>query len=195
MLAELRPDHAAFARADAAYLVADPVLVATWQDRIAAESVPGLPNIALSLLRSSARNPHRLDPEDLAPLNDVNAVYWLFQSGLEPEEVAALRSRLTHVRVIDDLDIIYDFEGKAVFLTWMDAVIAPCTTTAELAGALGVRTLMLGRTFGATWRCHAVVSDVWHPSLTTVTGQPIADKAATVAAFVDALHERPVPRT
>lgn len=192
MLAELRPDHASFARDVAAYLVPDPMRVAAWRERIRTGSVTGLPNVALSwrsLLRSGARNLHYLDPNDLGPLNDVDAVYWLFQSGLEPEEVAALRGRLTHVRVIEDLDIVDDFEGQAAFLTGMDAVVAPCTTTAELAGALGVRTLMFGRTFGATWRSHPEGHDVWHPTLTLVTGHPIADRAATVKALVDALQD------
>ncbi|MBT2131511.1 hypothetical protein [Aliiroseovarius lamellibrachiae] len=191
MLAEFRPTHADFGK-QSSYLKADPDLSQHWKREVASNSVAGKPNIALSwrsILRQGGRNIHYLDVEDLAPLADTKAVFWLFQSQLEEAEVEAIQHILPNVCIPNGLDLMDDFEGQAAFLKNMDYVVAPCTTTAELSGALGVPTFLFGRTHGARTRLHNDSVDIWHPSMRGILSDPIGDKPETARAIAEALEE------
>lgn len=190
MLAELRPDHHSFERGGQ-YLRADPRLVDKWKERISRQTGTRSPNVAISwrsLLKSSRRLVHYLDAQDLAPLASVNATFWLFQTSIEEEELSALRSILPAVRVINGLDLRDDFEGMAAFLANMDCVVAPLNTTAEFAGALGVPTIIFGRTEGSRCRVTPDGVDRWHPSARWAFGTPLGERAATVDAIANELR-------
>jgi len=191
MLAEFRPTHADFGK-QVSYLKADPDLLQHWKSEVASNSVTGQPNIALSwrsILRRGSRNIHYLDVEDLAPLANSEAVFWLFQSQLEEAEVETIQHILPNIRIPKGLDLMDDFEGQAAFLKNMDYVVAPCTTTAELSGALGVPTILFGRTPGALTRLHTNSTDIWHPSMRGILSDPIGDKDETARAVTIALEE------
>lgn len=146
------------------------------------------------MLRHVRRDIHYLHVEDLSPLADVQATYWLFQTGVEQEEIEALRKILPRVRIIEGLDLRDDFEGQAGFLAHMDAVVAPCNVVAELAGALGVSTLFFGRTKGANWRLKPGGQDIWHKSVRSVVGSPLGDRQATAAALAEELAKLCSPK-
>ena len=190
MLAELRPDHHAL-EASGQYLLADPKLSERWRTRISRQSDARLPNVAISwrsLLRSNRRLVHYLDACDLAPLASIDATFWLFQTSIEDEELDTLRVILSNVRAVNGLDLRDDFEGMAAFLVNMDCVVAPLNTTAELAGALGVPTIIFGRTEGSRCRCTSKRVDRWHPSARWAFGDPLGDRAATVDAIAKELR-------
>ncbi|WP_295808744.1 hypothetical protein [uncultured Nitratireductor sp.] len=190
VLAELRQTLGSFSHR-ASYLKADKTLVGAWRQTVKQMGEKGRPNVALSwrsILRSSARNCHYLRTDDLHSLAEVDATFWLFQTGLEESEIEKVKGILPTAKVIPDLDLLDDFEGQAAFLTCMDCVIAPCNTAAELAGALGVNTLMFGRTHGATIRLLPGGQDMWHQSMRGVLGDPIEDKATLIANLVNELR-------
>lgn len=189
LLAELRQKHADFGRRKA-YLAADPMLTRHWRTQIAQEGVVGQPNVALSwrsLLQDASRNIHYLTPANLEPLSRVQATFWLFQPRLSEVEVAMIRQVLPQVRLIENLDLVDDFEGQAAFLSCMDAAITPCTTAGELAGALGVPTLMFGRTEGARARLYPDGTDIWHPSVRGIVATPTGDPQATAEELTRSL--------
>lgn len=191
VLADLRADAHSFPRTSG-YLRPATRLVAEWQSRIEQlsprEGHP--PRVALSwrsLLKSVRRNQHYLQVSDLAPLAEVNAEFWLFQTSIEPEELRIIRSLLPKVHTIDGLDLKDDFEGMSAFLANMDCVVAPCTTTAELAGALGVKTILFTRSEMLRWRRLPSGQDIWHPTVQIVHGVPLHDTVAAVHAIVGEL--------
>ena len=189
VLADLRPDVEAFPRRQK-YLNARPDLVDTWRGRIAHHTFGNLPQVALSwrsLLRDVRRDAHYLGASDFSPLADLPAEFWLFQPCLEPQETTVLKRLLPKVHVPEGLDMRDDFEGMAAFLANMDFVVSPCTTNAELAGALGVRTLLFVGTEAAKWRKQEDESDLWHANVRIVSGTPLGDRASTAAAIRDAL--------
>lgn len=189
LLAALRPTPNAFGKRGS-YLVANPERVIHWRRRVAAASTRGLPNLALSwrsLLVGHSRNMHYLDVSDMKPLADVQAKWWLFQPGYDEAEFSELRASLGNTSLIDGLDLVDDFEDQAALLCCLDGVVTPGTTLGELAGALGVPTLMFGRTHGARSRLRADGTDLWHPALRGIVSDPIDDAAATVSAIADAI--------
>jgi tetratricopeptide (TPR) repeat protein len=181
-LGEMRPNRAAFPQ-KRQYLSPDPDLSAEWAKRVAgvSGSKSGLLRVGLtwrSMLQSTARDRHYLDVTDLAPLAGIEGVeYWNLQTHLTDEERTYLNSILPSFHVADDLDLRDDFEGQAAFLSQMDVVIAPCTTMAEFAAALGCRTLFLSATYQTIWRRNADGSDVWHAPSRILTTDPMGNKA------------------
>lgn len=191
LLAELRPTHAEFDR-KAGYLKPDAAAVRQWRAKVKQGGRPGCPNIALSwrsLLRDATRNVHYLEPADLAPLAALDATFWLFQTSIEPDEIATLHNILPHVRSVGDLDLLDDFEGQAAFLTAMDAVVSPCTTVGELAAALGRPTMMFGRVEGARCRLRPDGRDIWHKSMQGLVAPQSGDASQTVGMIAAALRD------
>jgi hypothetical protein len=82
---------------------------------------------------------------DLEPLFDAPSVRWVdLQYGDTRAERAALAARkppgLVHR---DDIDLFQDLDGLAALICSCDLVVTVSNTTAHLAGALGVPTLVL----------------------------------------------------
>lgn len=170
-LVETRANREDFRR-NPGRLKADPLLVQEWSRRITHDR----PNIGISwrsLLLSTQRNRHYLQASDLLPLGKINANFWILQPAIMKDEYRLLKSHL-HAR-LPDIDLQNDFEGQSALIANLDAVIAPLTTTAELAGMLGVRTLIFGRTHIASWRKNADGTDAWYENARFLTGDPIQD--------------------
>ncbi|MDN3683976.1 hypothetical protein QW180_08540 [Vibrio sinaloensis] len=54
---------------------------------------------------------------------------------------------------LDDIDQYNDFDSVAALMNCLNLVIAPCTSVAELAGAIGTRTLFFfANSEEITWR-------------------------------------------
>jgi Flp pilus assembly protein TadD len=191
LLADIRPTYESFPR-HKGYLIPDPDLVQKWQTKIASLS-HGKVKIALSwrsLLRGVRRDVHYLDVSELAPLADLDAEFWLFQTCIDEEEMEVIRRDFPNIRIADGLDLRDDFEGMAAFLKGMDFVIAPCTTTAELAGALGVPTIFFIRDTGVIWRKLPTGEDVWHSSAHIVHGENIESSYEAVIEIKNHLLQR-----
>lgn len=175
-LPELRPDRSAFKNGSS--LQADPAVAAA----LATKINPLTTNIGLawrSLVVNSTRDKHYLSVDELEPLKHIpNAEFWLLQPGATDQEIEKLRSFVT-LRIAE-IDLIDDFDSQAGLMANLDAVIAPCTTTAELSGALGCRTLILANTHSTAWRKNEDGSDVWHRNSKLILSSPIGDKASLI---------------
>lgn len=170
-LSELRRSRNDFPKHQG-YLKAHKLLVQRWSEFICGQDEePGF-HIALtwrSLLQAAKRDCHYLQADDLEPLGKLqSATFWVVQPAVTDAEWSVLQNVLPNVRPVPDLDLIDDFEGMAAFLMNMDVVISPCTTTAEISGALGVRTFLFGRSEQIRWRKNEDGTDIWHPSVEVV---------------------------
>jgi tetratricopeptide (TPR) repeat protein len=184
-LTELRGERSAFK--NASRLLPDTDLVAKWS------SLTGSPRIKIaiawrSMLQSSSRDKHYLTVADLAPLSKIeNADFWIFQPGATVEELATVKAMLPGARV-PDIDVSDDFEEQAAFLSVMDYVISPLTTTAELAGMVGTRTILLSTTHISSWRRNADGSDVWYENGTLAVGEPIWNRLDLMDRVVEVIE-------
>ncbi|ENV10551.1 hypothetical protein F966_00315 [Acinetobacter higginsii] len=69
----------------------------------------------------------------------------------------------------DDIDQFNDFESVSALMKNLDLVIAPATSVAELAGALGVKTWLFSNSSEIDWRkVDDNGTDIWHNSITIV---------------------------
>jgi hypothetical protein len=185
-LADLRPNRESFRKTKRPPLEPHPELRKYWAAKTKAS---GRTNIGLSwrsMLQSVARNRHYLTAEDLAPLADVDADFWLFQPKATPEEIEHLRSFLT-LHIPDDFDLVNDFEGQLALAANMDCVISPFATTGELAGAVGTPTILISTTKSTTWRRNPDGSDIWHDKSQIVWGDPVHDRLSAMQAIADML--------
>ncbi len=176
-LADIRPDRASF-RKRTSSLIPDPTQLKHWKAETRASKRLKIGLSWRSMLQSVARDRHYLIAQDLAPLAEVDADFWLFQPAVRDDEIEYLRSFLTlH---IPNLDLIDDIEGQMALAANMDLVISPFATTGELAGAVGTPTVLISTTKSTTWRRNPDGSDIWHPSTRIVTGNPIHDRVSVV---------------
>lgn len=190
VISDFRVFRRNFSRGSRQYLVPDQALKSHWRDIV--HDPKGRPNIAVcwsSVLRNARRNHHYLSLSDLAPLGHLDANIWLFQHDISDEDRAEAERLFDSPRV-PDLDLWNDFEGMAAFLSVMDGVAAPMTTTGELAGALGVPTYLLANCPTTAWRKQRDGSDVWHSSARIIHGNPIGDRGALATALVQELDQR-----
>jgi tetratricopeptide (TPR) repeat protein len=195
-LTEFRGDRAEFR--DASRLLPMPDLITKWQDITRSPRI----KIAISwrsMLQSSTRDKHYLTVDDLAPLSKIeNADFWIFQPLATADELESVKDMLPGAQV-PNIDLRDDFEEQAAFLSAMDYVISPLTTTAELAGMVGTRTILLSTTHISSWRRNADGSDVWYENGSLVIGEPIWNRLDLVERVVGIIEaektERPTTST
>jgi ADP-heptose:LPS heptosyltransferase len=156
-----------------------------WKVRLSS----GRPQIGLawrSLLLSKDRNHHYLLASDMAGLGrDIDADYWILQPHADDAEIKELRSAGLRVNV-PKIDLKDDFEGQAALMSCLDAVVAPLTTTAELAGMVGAPVIIFGRSQQVIWRRNDDGSDVWYRKGRFVTGKPLHDVPSLIRAVAEA---------
>ncbi|KQR56225.1 hypothetical protein ASF81_07120 [Brevundimonas sp. Leaf168] len=193
VLGELRPDRDAFPQRKA-YLRADPVRVDRWKDFLQRESsAAGSLRVALtwrSMLTSVQRDRHYLTVSHLKALGDLPGIeFWVTQTGITLAEVAEIKAVLPNVHFPYGLDLRDDFEEQAAFFANMDLSIAPCTTHAEFAAALGCRTLFLSNMASTLWRRNTDGRDVWHASARQVCGDRLGDRVSLVENIVQQIAD------
>lgn len=194
-LCETRPNRLSFQVRNS--LVADPDLIDRWRKVLSKRNRPQIGIAWRSMLMSRDRNHHYLLASDIAKLGQsLNADFWLLQPNADPKELKLLSSCLP----LRDpgIDLRDDFENQAALIENLDLVIAPLTTTAELAGALGAPTIIFGRTQTTIWRRNENGSDIWYGNARFVSGEPpndvptliknIAREAETLLARSKASH-------
>lgn len=119
--------------------------------------------------------------DDIEGLFDgINAAFYCFQKG---SDEGVIRER--HPDVVDLAPYLTDFDATAVLMQQMDVVVSTCTSTANLAGALGKKGIVLTGP-SRDWRWMTGRTSTWFPSLT------ILQRARTepwASFFVEARHE------
>lgn len=185
-LVELRSNRDAFKSPFRRNLRVDPDLASKFSNKMS----PGTRRVGLawrSIVNTSIRQKHYFCPEDfhlLIHLQDTE--FWVLQPGCTDDELKKL-SKFLNLRVPQDIDLVDDFESQAALISCLDAVISPCTTTAELAGAVGVKTLILANTYMTAWRQNQDFSDIWHPNGELILGDLVGDRCTLIKNTVDAL--------
>jgi tetratricopeptide (TPR) repeat protein len=124
------------------YLRPDSALVERWQERLAALGPGPKIGIAWSTIRQTYRtSSYYTKLTDWGPILTIpGAIFVNLQYGDCAGELAAAERRFgIRIHQWPDLDLLDDFESIAGLMASLDLVLAPNSTTLELAGALGVR--------------------------------------------------------
>ncbi|ALG73290.1 hypothetical protein VY88_24060 [Azospirillum thiophilum] len=193
----LGPSLSAFAAVVPA-LRADPAEVERWRARLGGLGEGLRVGIAW---RSGQLDPDRMP--DYTRIEDWRPVLTL--PGLVPvnlqygdcaaELAAAGRAFGRAPHAFDELDLRNDLDGTAALTVALDLVIAPATSTGELAGALGVPVWRLART--GDWTALGTVVRPWFSSMRlfrTGAGQRVADLLPAVAGELSRLMGRCSPQ-
>ena len=125
----------------APWLVADPVRVAAWRDRLAALG-PGL-TVGIAWRTAMLTPDHRpcyVPLDHWAPLFAVPGVHLVsLQYDDAEEEIRRVESRHgVTIHRWDDHDLTDDIDGTAALIAALDLVVSPAMAAGDLASALGV---------------------------------------------------------
>jgi Flp pilus assembly protein TadD len=136
------------------YLVPDPARVAFWKQRFAA--LGPAPRIGItwrSKHRSTSRDLHYTEIGQWGPILSVPGLTFIsLQYDDCRAELAAARKEFgIEIHAWEDIDQMNDLDDVAALMKALDLVIAPTTTPAIMAGAVGVPTWML-LTRDITWK-------------------------------------------
>ncbi|CAO3409546.1 tetratricopeptide repeat protein [Azospirillum largimobile] len=172
-------------------LRADPAAVRQWERRLSGLGEGLRVGIAW---RSGQLDPDRMPDytriEDWGPvltlpgLLPVTLQYG--DCGAELEAAAGIFGRAP--LSFPDLDLRNDLDGTAALMSVLDLVIAPATSTGELAAALGVPVWRLART--GDWTALGTAVRPWFPSMRlfrTGPGQQVGDLLPAVASEMSRL--------
>ncbi|WP_157727473.1 hypothetical protein [Stappia sp. ES.058] len=188
LLADLLKDSSDFS--GSAYLKADPLRSKQFRSQLPSSG----PLVGLNWRSSvtlQSRQEHYLSVDDLMPLfESTNAQFVNLQYDDCTEELAFIEKkfpgRLLNLRGLDQYN---DLDGVASLISCLDLVIAPCTTVAELSGALGQETLLLANSSEIEWRVRKNDnSDIWHNSIEHIFGERYRDKSSLVLALIERLN-------
>jgi capsular polysaccharide export protein len=180
LLATARSERAAFP--GCSYLSVNTSLAKSLASRLKT-TVPLIGISWRSSLTTAGRNEHYLSVEDILPVFRLPGLRFInLQYDDCTDELAYIESlcpgRLIHFQ---DIDHYNDFESVAALMSCLDLVIAPATTVSELAGALGVKTLLLSNSSELWWRkAQPSQRDIWHASATHIEGDTLGDKQTLV---------------
>lgn len=179
-----------FPLARKAYLQADPARVAALKKTIAAGGrlVCGLSWRSAAPKVGMAKS---IALRDLAPLLELDGIRFVdLQYGDTAAERQALQAATgVEIMHVDAVDNRQDIDGLAALIGACDVVVTISNTTAHLAGALGVPTLLMLPTGVARhWYWHEGRNDSpWYPSMTIFRQRTVGDWAGVFAAVRKAL--------
>ncbi|TDN61535.1 tetratricopeptide repeat-containing glycosyltransferase family protein [Paraburkholderia sp. BL10I2N1] len=185
----------------APYLRADAELTKRWAERLARHAPDAPHALKVGIVWAGGDRSHvpELRKTDarrsislamLAPLLDVRDVrFFSLQKGPAAAQVA--QPGHTHgaaPRIADFTDELVDFADTAALVTNLDLVISVDTSTAHLAGALGVPVWILNR-FDSCWRWMLEREDSpWYPQARLFRQQTLGDWGGVVGAVRMALQ-------
>jgi capsular polysaccharide export protein len=173
------------------FLVPDPVRMAEIRQQLP----DGGPLIGLnwrSSITLQSRMEHYVSVQDLAPLFEQTDFQFVnLQYDDCEEEIAWIEERFPgRVFQVQDLNQYDDLDGVAALLKCLDLVIAPCTTVAELSGAVDQQTFILANSSELQWRIRPEDGrDIWHRSMEHIQGNVYRDKASLVTALIAKLRD------
>jgi tetratricopeptide (TPR) repeat protein len=164
----LRPDWRSFPGLREGFLKPSPDLVSRLRDRF---SNDGRPMIGLSWVSKNRaigrfKSAHLRDFDALLRLSGYRFVDLQYGDTLAEREEVERTSGL-RVERLDDIDNTNDLDGLAALMSACDAVLTVSSTTAHLAGAVGVRTFVMvpfGRGHLWYWFADRPASP-WYPSV------------------------------
>jgi capsular polysaccharide export protein len=186
----LRRDYVDFRRLGQ-YLQTSPEAGSVWNERrremFGDRVVVGLS--WRSVLRSAARRRHYTEIGDWKRLfEDPRLALVCLQSRVTDDEREIVHRNGWELTIFDDVDQHNDFEATGPLMQSLDWVVAPCTTTLEFAGALGVRSILFSGSEQLTWRQLPDGSDVWHPSVTVELSHREKHSALEARSVADRVH-------
>lgn len=90
---------------------------------------------------------------------------------------------------IPPIDLRDDFESVAALMKQLDLIISPATAVVELAGMLGVETLLFSNSPEIDWRVTNNSRDLWHSSINHITA--IRNQGLNIAqkSIVDQIYD------
>lgn len=134
-----------------------------------------------------------LSEADLSPLGVIRNSRWVdLQYGDTRRDLDYFRSQSgLDVRHLDDIDNFNDIDGLASLISACDIVVTASNTTAHLAGALGVPTMvMLPNAVGKLWYWHHdSPSSPWYPSCRLIRQDTPGDWAPVIAAVAEEIRK------
>lgn len=177
------------------YLYADVDLTNEYKQRLQQFRITNKKLVGLnwrSSLTNFTRMEHYLTIEELEPLFKIDNIQLInLQYDESTEEVAWINERYPGKLLdFEDIDQYNDLDSVAALMCCLDLVIAPATTVAELAGALGVETWLFSNSSEIDWRkINNNATDVWHKSMTIIDVPNKGDKNILVNELAMRLHD------
>ena len=170
------------------YVFAEPLKVHGWKTRLYGSGQHLLVGLSWrSTFNNATRSVHYLDVFETAPiLNEDNCTFVVLQAKVSQSERLWLEKCYGRkLLFIDDLELFDDFESLAAILSCLDLVIAPTTYMIELAGAVGVNSILLSNSSKNFYRRDQhTKQDFLFPSVTHCESQPIGEKSSMVDSAV-----------
>ncbi|HVL36745.1 MAG TPA: tetratricopeptide repeat-containing glycosyltransferase family protein [Burkholderiales bacterium] len=187
----LRPDWASFPRRQA-YLRADAAAVERWRLRLASAG-PG-PFIGFTWRGGTlqSRSPLRsLELVRLEPIFRARQATWVsLQHGVDAEEAPKL-GQARGLRLLHFPEAIDELDELAALITALDLVVTACNSVVHLAGALGVRALVMAP-FSPEWRYLAKGERLpWYPSVRVVRQARYGDWESVIAQVAQEVAAAP----
>jgi hypothetical protein len=144
------------------YLLADPIKVARWRERLGETKAPRIGLVWSGSATNLNDHNRSIRLADWVPYLPARCQFVSLQKDVREADAATLESTPTVLNFADELN---DFSDTAALCECMDLVISVCTSVAHLSGALGKDTwVMLG--FAADWRWLLDRADSpWYPSM------------------------------
>ncbi len=147
------------------YLRADPERTELYRRMLDAQAPQ--PRVGLcwrSRLAGGRRNRFYARIEELAPILALPGLSFVnLQYDDSAAELAAARTLTANpVVALDDLDLMRDLDGAAALTAGLDLVVTVVTSVADMAGALGVPTILLAHE--DYWAMHGTSAVPWYPS-------------------------------
>jgi capsular polysaccharide export protein len=171
------------------FLIADEVAVNKFKERLPKDKLLVGINWRSSVTHQT-RQEHYLSVEDIEPLLLLENIQFVnLQYDDCAEELDYLQARSPN-QIINfaDLDQYNDLDGVAALMSAIDLIIAPCTTVAELSGALGRPTWLLANSSETQWRIvNGENKDVWYNCMEHVEGQNYRNKTSLVEVLASKL--------
>ena len=163
-----------------ALIKVDPNLDLYWKNFLSDRSKKNVGLSWRSGLLSNARNHHYLTLKEASQLfKQKDIKFYVLQYELHLSEIEILK-QYANVEIITNLDQKDDFENTAAFIKNLDLVISPCTTTAELSGALGKSTWMFSNSPMNNYR-RKQDRDLWRNSVEILSTDSYNSKKNLVA--------------
>lgn len=134
-----------------------------------------------------------LDQADLSAFGAIKDVRWLdLQYGDTRQDRNQFHDRFgLNIAHFDDIDNFNDIDGLAALISACDIVVSVSNTTAHLAGALGIPTVvMLPEAAGRLWYWHhGMSSSPWYPSCNLVRQRAPGEWASVIDSVCSRIGE------
>jgi tetratricopeptide (TPR) repeat protein len=170
------------------YIVPDPARVADWRNRLAALGPGPKIGIAWSTIRQTYRTSSYYTKlaEWGAILTTPGPIFVNLQYGDRDDEITQAEQKFgIRIHRWPDLDLLNDFESAAGLVAALDLVLAPNSTTLELAGALATRAWYMVNEYQTLdhFRLKNPVTrqDRCYPCVTIFMAQQPGDSASMIA--------------